>query len=62
MTKETRRELEHDDKKYLWHPFTQMRGYLKETPLIIEEGTPETFFAHPKSERTKAFLSTILTH
>jgi polar amino acid transport system ATP-binding protein len=30
--------------------------------LIIEEGTPETFFAHPKSERTKAFLSTILTH
>ena len=30
--------------------------------LIIEEGTPETFFAQPKSERTKAFLSTILTH
>ncbi len=30
--------------------------------LIIEEGAPETFFAHPKSERTKAFLSTILTH
>ncbi len=30
--------------------------------LIIEEGTPEEFFAQPKSERTKAFLSTILTH
>ena len=30
--------------------------------LIIEEGPPDTFFAHPKSERTKAFLSTILTH
>lgn len=30
--------------------------------LIIEEGTPDTFFARPKSERTKAFLSTILTH
>ncbi len=30
--------------------------------LIIEEGVPETFFAHPKSERTRAFLSTILTH
>jgi len=29
---------------------------------IIEEGSPETFFSHPKSERTKAFLSTILTH
>jgi polar amino acid transport system ATP-binding protein len=30
--------------------------------VIIEEGTPEDFFARPKSERTKAFLSTILTH
>jgi polar amino acid transport system ATP-binding protein len=30
--------------------------------LIIEEGTPAEFFAHPKSDRTKAFLSTILTH
>ena len=39
MTNETQRELENDDKKYIWHPFTQMRGYLKETPLIIEEGT-----------------------
>ena len=30
--------------------------------LIIEEGTPETFFSHPKSERTRTFLSTILVH
>ncbi|HSR13210.1 MAG TPA: amino acid ABC transporter ATP-binding protein [Thermodesulfobacteriota bacterium] len=29
---------------------------------VIEEGSPETFFSQPKSERTKAFLSTILTH
>jgi len=29
---------------------------------IIEEGEPETFFAAPKSERTKHFLSKILTH
>jgi polar amino acid transport system ATP-binding protein len=29
---------------------------------IIEEGSPDTFFSQPKSERTKAFLSTILTH
>ncbi len=29
---------------------------------IIEEGEPETFFAAPKSERTKVFLSKILTH
>jgi len=29
---------------------------------VIEEGTPETFFAHPKSERTQTFLSKILVH
>ena len=30
--------------------------------LIIEEGSPETFFVGPKSERTKLFLSKILVH
>ena len=29
---------------------------------IIEEGTPETFFARPKNERTRTFLSKILVH
>jgi polar amino acid transport system ATP-binding protein len=29
---------------------------------IIEEGTPETFFAHPRSDRTRTFLSKILVH
>jgi ABC-type polar amino acid transport system ATPase subunit len=29
---------------------------------IVEEGTPETFFAAPKSDRTKLFLSKILSH
>jgi polar amino acid transport system ATP-binding protein len=29
---------------------------------IIEEGAPESFFQQPKNERTKAFLSKILTH
>ncbi len=29
---------------------------------IVEEGKPETFFAAPKSERTKLFLSKILSH
>jgi len=36
--KSRNKALENDDKKYIWHPFTQMRGYLKENPLIIEEG------------------------
>ncbi len=29
---------------------------------IIEEGDPQTFFASPKEERTRAFLSKILVH
>jgi general L-amino acid transport system ATP-binding protein len=29
---------------------------------IIEENNPEDFFAHPKSDRTKDFLSKILSH
>jgi general L-amino acid transport system ATP-binding protein len=29
---------------------------------IIEEAPPESFFAHPKEERTRLFLSQILTH
>ncbi|RMF91927.1 MAG: amino acid ABC transporter ATP-binding protein [Nitrospinota bacterium] len=29
---------------------------------IIEEGDPQTFFAQPKSERTRQFLSKILVH
>ncbi|MEE9259914.1 MAG: hypothetical protein V3U40_02225, partial [Candidatus Scalindua sediminis] len=26
------------DKKYLWHPFTQMKDYVNANPLIIENG------------------------
>lgn len=33
------RQMEEDDKKYLWHPFTQMRSWTQEKILIIEEGT-----------------------
>lgn len=29
---------------------------------IIEEGTPEDFFSHPKTDRAKKFLQEILTH
>lgn len=32
------KRLESLDKKYLWHPFTQMREWEKGTPLIIERG------------------------
>jgi adenosylmethionine-8-amino-7-oxononanoate aminotransferase len=32
------RHLEETDKKYIWHPFTQMQEWEKETPIIITEG------------------------
>lgn len=31
-------ELEKADKRYIWHPFTQMQDWIKETPVIIEKG------------------------
>ena len=37
-TADERRHLEHLDKRYIWHPFTQMKDWLKEEPLIISEG------------------------
>jgi len=30
--------LQNWDKKYIWHPFTQMQDWLKDKPLVIEEG------------------------
>ena len=35
---EQNRQLEIDDRKYIWHPFTQMQDYVKEESIIIEEG------------------------
>jgi glutamate transport system ATP-binding protein len=29
---------------------------------VVEEGTPQDFFTAPKSDRSKQFLSKILTH
>lgn len=33
-----KQELEQWDKKYIWHPFTQMKEYMEEEVVIIEEG------------------------
>lgn len=30
--------LQEDDRRYLWHPFTQQRDWVKTAPLIIEKG------------------------
>ncbi len=32
------RYLEKTDKRYIWHPFTQMREWERDTPVIISEG------------------------
>jgi len=33
------RQLELDDRKYIWPPFTQMQEHVKQYPIIIEEGS-----------------------
>ena len=38
MNSKRNKKLEILDKKYLWHPFTQMKEWEKEAPLIIERG------------------------
>ncbi|MCP4680773.1 MAG: adenosylmethionine--8-amino-7-oxononanoate transaminase [Desulfobacterales bacterium] len=35
---ERNRQLELDDRQYIWPPFTQMQEHMKVPPLIIEEG------------------------
>ena len=32
----TYEELSEKNKAYVWHPFTQMKDYLEEDPVIIE--------------------------
>ncbi len=34
-----KKRLENDDKRYVWHPFTQMKEWEAAIPLIIEEGS-----------------------
>lgn len=34
----TTEQLESWDREYVWHPFTQMKDYVKEKPVIIENG------------------------
>lgn len=36
--KKAKKRLEAQDKRYIWHPFTQMKDWLDDAPLIIEKG------------------------
>ena len=38
MTRPSTAELAAWDRQYLWHPFTQMRDWLKREPIIIASG------------------------
>lgn len=35
---EENEHLAESDKKYIWHPFTQMKGWLEEKPVIVSDG------------------------
>ena len=35
MSKTEPKKLDH---KYLWHPFTQMRDWLKKEPIVLTKG------------------------
>ena len=36
--------LEENDKEFIWHPFTQMKEWLSDTPLVIEKGIGSYIF------------------
>src|SRR4029077_18627373 len=38
MSEQRSRRLADADHKYLWHPFSQMRTWMQDEPLIIERG------------------------
>jgi len=38
------------------------RMYFFDEGLVVESGTPDEIFGNPKEDRTKLFLSQILTH
>ncbi len=63
------KSLAHD--KYTIVCVTHEMGFAKEVAhrivfmadgMILEENTPEEFFAHPKTERAQQFLSEIINH
>lgn len=39
-------ELLEKDRKYLWHPYTQMKDYEKEYPVLIERGEGIRLYGH----------------
>jgi len=38
MTQKQKHKLERDAKRYIWHPFTQMRDWERNDPIVIEKG------------------------
>jgi adenosylmethionine-8-amino-7-oxononanoate aminotransferase len=44
MTRKKVRSLERLDRQHVWHPFTQMKEWESETPLIIERGEGNYLF------------------
>lgn len=38
QTNEDNKHLEESDRKFIWHPFTQMKDWIAERPIVITEG------------------------
>lgn len=51
------KEIEAKDKKYIWHPFTQMKGWLGEPATVIESGQGVTLRDMDGGEYLDAFSS-----
>jgi len=44
QSRETQKKLERDDKKFVWHPFTQMSEWGKDGMVVINRGSAENLF------------------
>lgn len=57
VSDERRREIEEKDKKYIWHPFTQMKDWMSEPATVIESGQGVTLRDMGGAEYLDAFSS-----
>jgi adenosylmethionine-8-amino-7-oxononanoate transaminase len=57
VSDERRKDIETKDKKYIWHPFTQMKDWMNEPATVIESGHGVTLRDMDGNEYLDAFSS-----
>jgi adenosylmethionine-8-amino-7-oxononanoate transaminase/dethiobiotin synthase len=57
VSDERRKDIETKDKKYIWHPFTQMKGWMSEPATVIQSGQGVTLRDMDGAEYLDAFSS-----